>query len=607
MERVGLRRRKWAVALVVLMAIAYATWRTRSFFRAPPRAVPRHAAPHAPAQSNDSATAPATGREAEAGEADALPRLQDDRPPSDASRVADLGVLLGRVLVRGTGEPVGGAAVHVEWSTGHAPAAVVTAHDGTFVVRDAPAGSCQITVEATGFRQASAQLAHVTEHDPRDRGRPQPVDVLVDRAVSIDGQVVEASGAAVSGATISTRGNAATARTTSDRDGQFRFDSLAAGTDLAVEHPQFARVVVPWAAIWEERERGLIVTLAPGAVVSGEVVADDGARAARVQIRALVRSPDAPSPTFASGLTDRDGHFELRSLPGGDTYVEATPLGGGVLVSLAPFALAPGEHRTDLLIRLHDAAPDATIDGTVRSSDGEPIRGATVTAGRAAAPPARVQTDETGSFRLSGLAPGDYALTAQAPQHQWTRVPNVPAGTGGLTITLTRGGLVTGRVIDGRTGEPLRSFQLAGQPIETNDGRFEYPALDTKRATFAVRADGYASRELGPFDAAGRDSVDAGTVALQPEARIRGQALDSRGDPLTGATVFAVSLETPQQRTWERAVTDINGAFEIGGLAAGRWCVATSLRASRDGCNGGATIRTRAGEVLDRVRITAGD
>lgn len=607
MSQLGLRRRKWAIALVVLMTITYATWRTRSFFRAPPRAVPRHAAPHAPARPAERVSAPTTDREAEPGEGSASPRLPDDRPSSDASRARDLGSLVGRVLVRGTGEPVGGAAVHVEWSTAHEPAAAVTAHDGTFVVRDAPAGPCQITVEATGFRQPSAQLARVAEPDPRAHEAQPPVDVLVDRALTVDGQVVEASGDPVSGAMISTRGAAALTRTSSDRDGHFSIDSLSAGTDLAVEHPQFARVVVPWTTIWEERERGLTITLAPGAVVSGEVLDEDGTRAARIQVRALVRSPETPSPTFANGVTDPNGHFELRSLPGGDIYVEATPLGGGVLVSLAPFALAPGEQRTDLLIRLHDAAPEASIEGVVRSSDGEPIRGATVTAGRAAAPPARVQTDETGSFRLSGLAAGDYALTAQAPKHQWTRVPNVPAGTSGLTITLSRGGLVTGRVVDGRSGEPLRSFQLAGQPIETNDGRFEYAALDTKRATFAVRADGYASRELGPFDAAGRDSVDAGTVALQPEARVRGQAFDARGEPLTGATIFAVATETPQQRTWERTVTDIAGAFEIGGLAAGRWCIATSLRASRDGCNGGATIRTRAGEVLDRVRITSGD
>ncbi|MFN7954769.1 MAG: carboxypeptidase-like regulatory domain-containing protein [bacterium] len=602
-----MRRRKWAIALLVLMAFAYATWRTRWFFRPPPRGGPTHGAPHSPQRSGErdakplrapaetpTSSARSTSPDAPAGE-------------RDEQRAAALGVLAGRVLVRGTGEPVGGATLHIEWAATHEPGLATTAHDGSFVFRGAPVGSCQIGVEAEGFWQATAQLAQVVVADPRDRDGPAPVDVLVDRAVAVSGHVVEMNGAPVSGATIATRGNAAGERATSDSDGRFTLRALVAGTDLAVEHPSFARTMVPWSAIWQERERGLEITLAPGARVSGEVVGANGARAARTQVRVTVRAPGAPVPTIVTSTTASDGRFELRSLPAGDAYLEAVPLEGGVTVTLEPFALDPGQERSNVVIQLRDLDPESSIEGSVRSSDGSPVRGATITAGRAAVPPTRVQTDAEGGFRLSGLAPGDYALTAQAPGHQWTRLPSVRAGTTGLEITLARGGVVTGRVVDGRTGEPLRSFQLGGQPIETNDGRFEYAALDTKRATFVVRAEGYASRELGPFDAAGRDSIDAGTVSLQPEARVRGQALDAHGEPLTGATVFAVSLDAPSQRTWERATTDITGAYEIGGLAAGRWCIATSLRASRDGCSGGAQLRTRPGEVLDRIRITAGD
>jgi hypothetical protein len=128
-----------------------------------------------------------------------------------------------------------------------------------------------------------------------------------------------------------------------------------------------------------------------------------------------------------------DGHFELRNLPSGqyklrvsrNGYVEAEY---GQKKSRNPGAaltLSAGQTRTDLIFRL---IPAAVIVGRIFNEDGEPEPNALVVAPRETydggrktlAPFAEAGTDDLGSYRLFGLAPGRYFVSAT--RRRWGKV-----------------------------------------------------------------------------------------------------------------------------------------------------------------------------------------
>src|SRR5262249_2721235 len=80
-------------------------------------------------------------------------------------------------------------------------------------------------------------------------------------------------------------------------------------------------------------------------------------------------------------------------------------------------------------------------------------------------PPApETTTDENGRFEFSGVAEGDYKLdvrrTGYAALTDWLgRGATVHAPSDGNDVHLQRGGVITGRVLDG-SGQPLPDLQI---------------------------------------------------------------------------------------------------------------------------------------------------
>jgi hypothetical protein len=159
------------------------------------------------------------------------------------------------------------------------------------------------------------------------------------------------------------------------------------------------------------------------ASIQGRVTtADSGAPIRRAEVRAM-------SDRSVSRLvtTDGDGRFDLRDLPAGEYRLTASKSG---FVSLTfgqrrPFeaaeviALEQGQR-----VMVAFALPRAgVIAGRILDDTGEPLAQARVQAlrarmveGRRRLQPAGLVdlTDDTGAFRLYGLAPGDYFVSATA-------------------------------------------------------------------------------------------------------------------------------------------------------------------------------------------------
>jgi len=166
------------------------------------------------------------------------------------------------------------------------------------------------------------------------------------------------------------------------------------------------------------RVSGMVVRLADGIPLKGATV--------------RLENGEDHEHTIAS-KTSGDGRFELRNVPAGryklvvsrSGYVETEygqkkPSDPG-----AAFTLSPGQTKTDLIFKL---IPAAVIAGRVFNEDGEPVPNASVIASREAyqegrktmTPVTQVTTDDLGAFRLFGLPPGRYFVSAM--ERQWGNV-----------------------------------------------------------------------------------------------------------------------------------------------------------------------------------------
>jgi hypothetical protein len=160
------------------------------------------------------------------------------------------------------------------------------------------------------------------------------------------------------------------------------------------------------------------------AIIRGTVVAaDTGGPVRRAQIRAS--APQAPLARFAT--TDDEGRYELLGLPAGTWSLTASK--GGFATRrygqrrdnqiVDPIDLADGQRIVDADFVLPRGG---VLAGRVSDEFGEPAAGIRVqvlrsqlTEGRRRLVPVGAitdQTDDTGSFRLYGLAPGDYFVVA---------------------------------------------------------------------------------------------------------------------------------------------------------------------------------------------------
>lgn len=169
------------------------------------------------------------------------------------------------------------------------------------------------------------------------------------------------------------------------------------------------------------------------ASVRGRVIAaDTGAPLRRAQISA--GAPGVPLARFVT--TDDEGRFELLEVPAGRWTLTASKAG---YVSrrlgqrrdfqiVEPLDVANGQRVVNADFVLPRGA---AITGRVQDEFGEPVAAITVQVlrsqvleGRRRLTPFRItdQTDDTGAFRLYGLAPGDYYVAASL------RIPGMDTG-----------------------------------------------------------------------------------------------------------------------------------------------------------------------------------
>lgn len=302
------------------------------------------------------------------------------------------------------------------------------------------------------------------------------------------------------------------------------------------------------------------------ATIRGYVVAaDTGTPLRRVRIRATTSNGQDTVTT----TTDDQGRFELTELVGGRYTVMAFRTG---FVTLQYGQRRPGERGTPV-----DVAPGATVEkiviglprggviaGRVMDDRGEPLAGALVQVLRASFGPRGRQmqpaggmdnTDDLGGFRIYGLSPGTYVVSAGTPEQTMMG----PPGT---------------RSQDDPQGLAVTYFP--GTPI----------VADAQRVTVAV------GQEVTGL------VFGLTTTRL---SRIRGRVLGPMGSAATGMVMARPGDMAQINMVIRSAPISADGSFEFAGISPGRYQLQVGNRKEEDLI--GITAVTVSGADLDGITI----
>ena len=365
----------------------------------------------------------------------------------------------------------------------------------------------------------------------------------------------------------------------------------------------------------------------PGtAVISGTVRgAGDDKPIARARVVATADVLDEPRAT----ITNSDGTYSFTDLPAGAYIVSATRTGFAAqaygqarVITGTPITVATGQHVANIDLSL---TPGAVIVGRILDEDGSPFAGAVVEAlvtrveggSNMLFSIASSQTDDRGEFRLFGLGPGEYFISAQDPafravssprgvQHYSpTYYPGTPYADQAKTVAVGATGTpprvefrirlvpparVTGQLI-AYDGRPLLSGAVIMSPLEGEgvpmvppeditiqpDGRFQFGHVVPGRYQIRARGQtdpaGAALFAVFPTDVLGSD-IDGISMTLRPGALVDGslQVDAKRGSKAPPLSTLRVRAPFSDGNTFGDALTGTvqsDGTFAIRGVMSG--------------------------------------
>ena len=483
--------------------------------------------------------------------------------------------LAGRVLDEEE-RPVPGAGIEIAWQptvpgrelpAGPAVTKQTTSDgDGRFAVPGLRAGVVVLAVDARGF----VALRDVTAAVPLPPG--EEVTVRLERGATLEGRVVTTEGEPVP----ETRVLAGPAAGVADAEGRFRVEGVAPGPQLVeARHPHYGR-----------RERQVSVepgtnpvefVFEAGQEVSGRVVDRAGMPVAGAAVR--LASTTARDLRRFAARADAGGAFLLSPVGRGAYRLQATA--DGYADSALEEVRVEAEPVADLTVVLD---PAGTIRGRVLGLDPAELAQVEVEARRPIVGSRAAEVGADGSYRIDGLAAGNWLVVASLAGGQREVQARVPLGPGAEAARdlVFDGGLSLAGVVLYR-GSPLpdtlvsargqaRSVERA--TTTDHEGRFRLEELEADTYWLGLNNE----RELVMHNQTVELPADREMTIEIERASVAGRVVDaaSRG-PVAEAVVALRHLaggDTPEFMM--AGGSDEAGLFELLQVPPGRYLMTVS-------------------------------
>lgn len=333
----------------------------------------------------------------------------------------------------------------------------------------------------------------------------------------------------------------------SDREGRFRIGVSRGPWTIVASHPRYA-TAGSFIAV-TDAPLDVHIALASDVVVRGIVVTENDLPVPGAEVEARWQFGGRVERTTRA---DGRGHFELRGLAAAPLELIARAADG--TSTPKRFDLARGAPEDDVLLVIDNTG---AITGRVVRA-GQPVFGAQVfyvdQNPRAKVHPSVVNTDDTGAFRITGVA-RDRTYVLNAMPHQdgdaWLRTAMVEAQAGSdVTIEIPADGTLRGRVeVAGGRSADVR-VELEGntppRPLAPS-GSFAFADIPPGPRTLLFTGPGIAEHRVTVELKPGED-LDLGTIALAAGRTIAGKVVGSRGEPIADAELLVRAEGSSEQR-----------------------------------------------------------
>lgn len=532
--------------------------------------------------------------------------------------------------------PIPNAQVFLEPGLGGALRDTIASDTGRFTFEQVPAGPAGVFAVAPGFGFEGRHV-RVAVGDKRTA-----LTIMLHEASEIRGVVVDPAGDPVEGARITRMGVKGAHKVgvplaklrqygysepVSDSGGAFVLESIPTGAtlDLKVGHPRFAQegvLDVP------AGERAVRITLYPGELVEGSVVARDSGETVG-QAAVLLRNAQPPHDTSTT-RSDLRGNFSVRLKPGVYLYrAQGAGLRSPGWERLVVTGEAPTRH-----VRIA-VAGTGSIRGQVRDAvSGEPVHGVRVSLTTSGTRAATTRTGPGGDFLFTAGAGENVVRIEATPGYFPPEIQQVK-------VTVTEGKQLE---LPGMWLKPLPAYEIQvvdgdGTPVPgalvtvLRPRQFGWHEADQEgKVAIRVRQlpeDGmlvgraeHPSLPQAALFTLDRSREPEGTVQLFEVGTVTGRVINARGRGLAGASVGAffpgetggdaVMLwqtysEEDGQFQWDAVVPGVpqrcaarTGAeAETGGESATFNLAPGEQKSLGDlAVRGGENVRTRLGETI---------
>ncbi|HET9227956.1 MAG TPA: carboxypeptidase regulatory-like domain-containing protein, partial [Thermoanaerobaculia bacterium] len=441
------------------------------------------------------------------------------RPTPSARVILGTGVTMIGRIVDETGKPVEGASVDLlqDDPTGFLQA--VSDASGVFSIRGLAPGQYQLAAVRKGF----SPITHSGVLMPEGPARLDLGDITLKAGAAIEGKVIDAEGRTVEGAEVqasktqeemnflSLGNQQADVVTFSSKDGHFQIRDLEPGLrySVSVRHPDYPPESL--SGVEAPTAEPVTIELQPSRTLSGRVVGPDGEPVPDAEIMLVTQTGFGSYVGGMLGRTDSAGDFRGSGLRPGAIDLQISAPGyqktawrgiqiprdrdpepviinlerGGILEVRA----VDQEGNPMAEVRFHISPKARPVGGMFMGGLFEPVSGA------------------DGTFRVTGLPPGEYNVFAHASQLGRSVERTVRAGSGVTRVDLLfeRGVEVSGRVVND-DGQPIpsASVQLATSSDQGSqavggssqaDGSFLIPSVLDGEHQLTASAKGYGKSE----------------------------------------------------------------------------------------------------------------